>query len=154
MFRKFMTVTLITVLSGIAVPSFAQTDVIELLRSDIQTQKKAIMTQAMALTEAESEVFWPIYNDYQNELRKVGDQRIALIKDYAANYDTMTDEMAKDITKRAIKTQEDRLALYKKYNGKMAKALGEKVAARWLQTEHAINTLIDVQVAAELPLMK
>ena len=154
MFRKFMTVTLITVLSGIAAPSFAQTDVIELLRSDIQTQKKAIMTQAMALTEAESQVFWPIYNDYQNELRKVGDQRVALIKDYAANYDTMTDEMAKDITKRAIKQQEDRLALYKKYNGKMAKELGPKVAARWLQTEHAINTLIDVQVAAELPLMK
>lgn len=154
MIRKFATVALAAAVVAAAVPSFAQTDVIELLRSDIATQKKAILTQAMQLSEEQSEAFWPIYNDYQNELRMVGDERIALIKQYSENYDSMTDEMAKDITKRALKQQDDRLGLYKKYNGKFAKALGPIVAARWLQAEHAINTMIDVQIAAEMPLMK
>ena len=154
MIRKFVTVALAGAIVAAAAPSFAQNDIIELLRSDIATQKKAIMTQAMSMTEAESEVFWPIYNEYQNELRKIGDERVALIKQYADNYDSMSDEMAKDITKRALKQQGDRLSLYKKYNGKLAKALGPKLAARWLQAEHAINTMIDVQVASELPLMK
>ncbi|HEX5133686.1 MAG TPA: transcriptional regulator [Candidatus Krumholzibacteria bacterium] len=154
MIRKLMTVALITVLTGIAAPSFAQNDIIELLRSDIATQKKAIMTAAMGMTEQESEVFWPIYNDYQDELRKIGDDRIAMIKEYSDNYETMTDEVATSLSKRAIANQEDRLKLYKKYNGKLAKALSPRMAARWLQTEHAINTMIDVQIASEMPLMK
>lgn len=154
MIRKLMTVTLVTALVGVAAPSFAQGDIIELLRSDIATQKKALITQAMNMTEAESDIFWPIYNDYQNELRKIGDERIALIKEYADSYESMTDETAADITKRAIKQQEDRLKLYKKYNGKLAKAVSPRFAARWVQTEHAINTMIDVQIASEMPLMK
>lgn len=154
MIRKLMTVTLVTALVGVAAPSFAQGDIIELLRSDIATQKKALITQAMNMTEAESDVFWPIYNEYQNELRKIGDERIALIKEYADSYESMTDETAADITKRAIKQQENRLKLYKKYNGKLAKAVSPRFAARWVQTEHAINTMIDVQIASELPLMK
>jgi hypothetical protein len=154
MIRKLLTVTLITVITGIAAPSFAQTDIIELLRSDIATQKKAILTSAMQMTETESDIFWPIYNDYQNELRKIGDERIAMIKDYSANYDSMTDEMAADLSKRALKVYGDRLSLYKKYEKKFSKALSPRMAARWLQAEHAINTMIDVQIAAEMPLMK
>jgi hypothetical protein len=154
MFRKILTVTVIAVLTGIAAPAFAQSDVIELLRSDLATQKKALLTGAMDMTEQESEIFWPIYNEYSVELRKVGDERIAMIKEYADNYDSMTDEMAKDLTKRALSTQEERIKLYKKYNGKMAKELSPRLAARWLQAEHAINTMIDVQIASELPLMK
>jgi hypothetical protein len=154
MIRKLLTVTLITVIAGIAAPSFAQNDVIELLRSDIRTQKKALITGAMQMTEAESDIFWPIYNEYENELRLVGDRRVATIKDFADNYENMTEEMAKDLSKRSLKNQEDRLSLYKKYNGKFAKALSPKMAARWLQAEYAINEMIDVQIAAEMPLMK
>ncbi len=151
--RKIVAVTLAAALVAAAAPSFAQSDVIELLRSDIATQKKALITGAMSMTEAESDIFWPIYNDYQNELRKVGDERVAMIKDYSANYDSMTDEMATDLSKRALKAYDDRLSLYKKYEKKFAKALSPRMAARWLQAEHAINTMIDVQVAAEMPLM-
>ncbi|MDH5628034.1 MAG: hypothetical protein OEY69_07040 [Candidatus Krumholzibacteria bacterium] len=154
MIRKLLTVTLITVIAGIAAPSFAQNDVIELLRSDIRTQKKALITGAMQMTEAESDIFWPIYNEYENELRLVGDRRVATIKDFADNYENMTEEMAKDLSKRSLKNQEDRLSLYKKYNGKFAKALSPKMAARWLQAEYAINEMIDVQISSELPLMK
>lgn len=154
MIRKLLAATMVTALVAVAAPSFAQNDIIELLRSDIATQKKALITQAMNMTEEQSSVFWPIYNMYQDELRLIGDARIATIKQYADNYDSMTDEMAKTITKDAIKQQENRLKLYKKYNDKLAKALSPKLAGRWLQAEHAINTMIDVQVAAEMPLMQ
>ncbi len=158
MIRKLMTAMLVIALVGVSAPAFAQSgemnDMIELLRSDVQTQKKAIITHAMNMTEDESEAFWPLYNDYQNELRKIGDERVALIKEYAANYDNMTDEMATSLVKRSLKTQQDRLALYKKYNGKIAKATSPKLAARWLQAENAINTMVDLQIAAELPLME
>jgi hypothetical protein len=79
--------------------------------------------------------------------------RVAVITEYAANYDAMTDEMANDLSKRALKAQDDRLGLYKKYHGKFAKAMSPIMAGRWLQTEAAINTMIDVQIASEMPLM-
>lgn len=153
MIRRLMAATLLALFVG-GSPALAQADIVELLRSDIATQKKALLTYAMRMTEEESNTFWPIYNEYQKDLRKVADARIAMIKDYAANYDSMNDKMAADFSKRALRAEGDRLKLYKKYNGRMAKALSPKLAARWLQAEHAINTMIDVQIASGLPLMK
>ena len=37
----------------------------ELLRSDVRTQKVAILTEVLDLTEAEDKAFWPIYREYQ-----------------------------------------------------------------------------------------
>ena len=36
---------------------------VELLRSDVRSQKIAILTQLMELTEAEDKAFWPLYRD-------------------------------------------------------------------------------------------
>ena len=56
----------------------------ELLRSDVRTQKVAIITEMMEFTEAEDAAFWPIYRDYDAEMAKLGDERVALIAEYAA----------------------------------------------------------------------
>ena len=56
----------------------------ELLRSDLRAQKIAIITEVMEFTEAEDAKFWPVYREYETELAKINDDRIALIKEYAA----------------------------------------------------------------------
>ena len=136
-----------------AVASFAQ-DPTELLRADIRANKTAIVTSAMELDDTQSEAFWPIYREYEAELIKLNDQSLAMIKDYAANYATMTDESAKDLLKRGFKVREGRVKLLKKYAGKVEKALGSKVAARWAQVETALQAAVDLQMASDLPLMK
>ena len=35
--------------------------------------------------------FWPIYEEYDAELTKLNNLRVANIQDYARNYDQMTD---------------------------------------------------------------
>jgi hypothetical protein len=67
---------------------------IELLRSDLRTQKVAIITEVMAFTEDEDAKFWPIYREYETELAKINDDRIKGIKEYADNFDKITDELA------------------------------------------------------------
>ena len=136
-----------------AIPSFAQ-DPMELLRADLRANKTAIITQAMALDATQSDAFWPIYREYEAEVILLNDELIAMIKDYAANYDNMTDETAKSLLDRGFKIREGRTKLLKKYSGKVEKALSPKVAARWAQAEVAIQAAIDVQMASELPLMK
>jgi hypothetical protein len=127
---------------------------IELLRSDLKTERVAIITEAMQFTPEEGEVFWPIHREYELEVAKIGDRRIALIKEFGANFDAMTDEMAEDLIKKSIKIDEDTLKLEKKYIKKFIKVLPARRVARYAQIDHRINILIDIQIAAGLPLFE
>jgi hypothetical protein len=140
-------------LSAAAAPAFSQ-DATELLRADLRKNKTAILTGVMNLDGPQSDVFWPIYREYEAELVKLNDEALAMIKDYAANYGNMTDEVAKDLLKRGFKVRDSRSKLLKKYSGKMEKSLSPKVAARWVQAEHVIAAAIDLQLAEQLPLIK
>jgi hypothetical protein len=125
---------------------------LELLRSDVQAEKVAIMTEGMMLTSEQGEKFWPIYRDFQTEFSKLGDRRIAMIKEYAANYESLSEETANKIAKEWFSLHEDRLKLMKKTHGQVNKELGPAVAARFIQLENAVQMLIDIQIAAEMPL--
>ena len=115
---------------------------------------EAAITQAMKMDEATSAKFWPVYTEFETELTKINDQRVTMIKDYAAAYNSMTDKTAKDLIARGFKLQESRTSLLKKYVNKMTKATGVKTAARWAQVEHAVDSAIDLQIASELPLLQ
>jgi hypothetical protein len=127
---------------------------IEMLRSDVRTQKVAVITEVMAFTDAEAEVFWPIYRKYEVDLAKLFDERLANIKKYAANYDTMDDATADDLIKTAFAINEKRTKLAKSYYADFKKALGAKRAAKFAQLDNQIDLLIDLQIAANLPLVK
>ena len=61
-------------------------DYIELTREVLKTEKKMAIAEAMKLSEAESEPFWALYNEYNEELYKTHTERVNIIKDFAANY--------------------------------------------------------------------
>jgi len=132
----------------------AQTDVLELLRQDIKTQKVALLTASLPLTEKEADAFWPIYRDYDNELSKLGDRRFAVIKEVFAKYKTMDNETAERLVKESLSIAEDRTGLLKKYHKKVSKALGAVTAARFLQVESQMLTLLDAQIVDQVPLVK
>jgi len=141
-----------------AAPAAPQTETLnltayaELLRSDIRAQKVAILTEMMEFTEAEDAAFWPIYRDYDNELAKLGDERVALVADYARSYDTLTDDQADSLAKRALDLEARRQAVKAKYYDRVRTALKPKTALRFLQVEHQLQLLIDLQISAALPI--
>lgn len=159
MFKKLFTITgALAIMAGILAPSAAlaqnEMQYMELLRSDIKTQKVAILTEALQLTEEQSAAFWPLYREYDLELSKLGDRRIAQLRSYADNFANLTDEKAKQMASDYFKLEEDRLKLKKNYFKKMEKELGANTAARFTQIENQIELLIDVQLASEMPLIE
>ena len=138
----------------VANTAYAQDQYVELLKSDLKTQKVAVITEAMALEEGQSDAFWQIYRDYDYELSSLIDQRIALIKDYAASYSSMTDEKAAELAKTSFTVEMDRSKLRQKYYKQFAKEISPLVGARWLMIERTINNLMDLQIAAEMPLIE
>jgi hypothetical protein len=126
----------------------------ELLRTDVRKQKTDIMGQVMQFDTDEAAKFWPIYNEYNTELTKIGDSRLAMIKKYADNYENMTDAVADELIQTAIRNDQQRHDLKVKYYGRMKDALGAIAAARFLQVENQLLLLIDLQIASSLPVIR
>jgi hypothetical protein len=136
----------------LALPSlYTQADIVELVRSDLRAEKQAIVTEAMALSQEEGIAFWPIYKEYEFELYKVWDERLAVLNDYAENYESLTNEKAKEIFIWNLNVDKKYLKLRKKYFKKIAKAVSPIVAARFGQIENYLNMLISAQIMAEVP---
>jgi hypothetical protein len=126
----------------------------ELLRADVRAGKVAIITEMMAFTEAEDAAFWPVYRDYDVELATINDERIDLIGEYARNYAAVTDELADKLALKALDLEARRTALRQKYYERFKSALSARTAARFLQVEHQLLLVIDLQIAASLPIVK
>lgn len=123
----------------------------ELLRSDIRLQKVAIITEVMGLTPEEDKAFWPIYREYDAEMVKLSDERVALIAEYAQGFDQMTDDLADRLARRALDLEARRQALKAKCYDRVKAALKGRTALRFLQVEHQLQLLIDLQISAALP---
>jgi hypothetical protein len=124
---------------------------IDLIRADVKTEKVQILGAMMQFTPDEASTFWPIYKSYDADLTKLGDRKIALIKEYADNYDSMTDEKADELVQKSFTLASDRNALLKKCYEQVKSKLGAKTAARFVQVEHQLVTIIDLQIASQLP---
>lgn len=124
----------------------------ELIRSDVRAQKVAIITEVMAFTEAEDAKFWPIYRAYDAEMTKLGDERVALIADYARQYDTLTDEQADALAARALDLESRRQAAKAKVYQQLKATLPARTALRFLHVEHQLQLIIDLQIASALPI--
>jgi Mg-chelatase subunit ChlI len=124
----------------------------ELLRADIRVQKVAIITEVMGFTEAEDKAFWPIYRDYDAQMTRLGDERIALVAEYAKVIDQMTDEAADSLARKAIDLEHKRQEARAKCYERVKSALSGRTALRFLQVEHQLQLLIDLQIAAALPI--
>ena len=148
---------LFTVLTVFIVSPMAQekpADNMQLVREKIQTDKKLFIAQNMNLTESEAKVFWPVYESYQKDLAKLVDKTVKLVENYAANYQTMTEEAAKELINGYLAIEGERVALMKSFLPKFRKVLPEKKVARYYQIENKIDAVVNYGLARQIPLVK
>jgi hypothetical protein len=126
---------------------------IDLLRSDVRQQKSEIMGAVMVLSADDAAKFWPIYSEYDAELTKLNDDRVANIKEYADNYDEMTDAKADELIQKALAFQKERSELLAKTYERVKQSLGAITAARFVQVEHQLLLIIDLQIISRLPVV-
>ncbi len=127
---------------------------VQLLRADLKASKRTLIKESMQLDDKQAEVFWPLYNQYDVEQGKLGDQKLALIQQYAGNFLTMTDDKADQLAHQAMSLEDQRLALRKKYYDLMKKSLPAVVVARFFQLENQIQLVVDLQIASNLPIIE
>lgn len=157
---RFLTAAALAVLSlnnvtadpDVPVPPVKE-DFVSLLRIDLRAAKAEIVTNSLELTSDELARFWPIYHEYDLALAKMNNERVAMLREFSMNYASITDELADTLTHRSLDFQRKRLTLLEKYYERTAKAFNPATAARFVQIEHQLLLLVDVQIASELPLI-
>ena len=148
---KKITLTLLACLFAITI--YAQNSYMEIVRSTIKTEKKALIAEVMELSDAENIPFWEVYNEYDEKLYKLNTEYFAVVMDFADNFDKMTNEKATELMNRATKHSVDQSKLEKTYIKKMAKVISPKKTLRFYQAMNKIQAMIDAQMAAEVPLL-
>jgi hypothetical protein len=127
---------------------------IALLRQDIRSHKKQIIAANLQLTDAEAEKFWPLYDQYTAELVKINDAKYAVIKEYAINYDTLTDDKALTLTRQLLDVDQQVAQLRIKYVPLVNKVISGKKTALFFQMDRRLLMLIDLQLASEIPMVQ
>ena len=127
-------------------------DFVDLLRKDIRSQKKQIIAENMQLSDTEAEKFWPVYDQYAAELSKIYDVKIALLKDYANNYGTMTGEQAESYIRKRADVEQSITQLRLKYMPAFSKVLTGRETALFYQLDWRLGLAIDVQLI-QVPLI-
>jgi hypothetical protein len=129
-------------------------DTMQLVRDKIQADKKLFIADNMQLTEAEAKAFWPVYASYQKELSTLNDRMIKLINEYAHNYQTISDQVAKRLVDEYLTIEAARQKLRQTYLPRFRKVLREKQVVRYYQLENKVQAAVNYELAAEIPLVK
>jgi hypothetical protein len=111
------------------------------------------MGAVMQLSAADAAKFWPIYKEYDAELNKLNDLRVANIQEYARTYGQMTDEKADELIQNGLKYRKQRSELLTKYYDHVKRELGATTAARFVQVEDQLLLIIDLQIDSSLPIV-
>jgi hypothetical protein len=92
----------------------------------IQAQKVAFITERIHLNSKEAEVFWPVYNEYQDKKNQLNAQRRLNREYFKLNAVTITDKEATDILNKFVLIEQQEVNLFVEYNDKFKQILPSK----------------------------
>ena len=155
---KYISMLAVLLIVSLALPLAAQqekpADNMNVVREALRANKKALVADNMQLTESEAKAFWPVYEEYQTEIKVIGDRMVKLIENYGATHKVMTDDTAGKLLKNLMSIQRDRVTLQEKYLPKFEKVLPMTKVARYYQIENKFRAVVDYDVTSEIPLVE
>lgn len=124
---------------------------IQMLRTNLRSQRKQVIAANMKLTDAEAEKFWPIYDQYVTELVQMNHTKYDLIKQYVQNNGVLTEAQADSAVKQWISVDQSVSNLRLKYVPIFRKVLSAQKTALFYQLDRRVQLMIDLQLASALP---
>jgi len=126
---------------------------LELTRKVLETERQAIVSNAIDLTEEEGKAFWPLYHKYQADRAKLRDRVAALVLSYAEAYPNVSTDEAAKMTKAVLEIQADEIELKQDYLDDFQKVLQSVKAARFYQLENKLDAAVNMELAKSVPLI-
>jgi hypothetical protein len=136
-----------------AVAASGEQDTLSLLRAGLRLDHREFVKNSLSLSDDEAKKFWTLYNQYEADELKVHDRKWQVIQDYADNYDDVSEDKAAELVKNMFDVRQSRTDVLKTYYKKVAKALSNRLAMRFVQVESVWNAASDLKLGTEIPLL-
>ncbi len=156
MMRRFsmMIVTGLVLLAGVAPAMAQEKDNVAMTVQVIQQEHRQIMADNLKLTPKEASVFWPIYHEYMAEAGKLQAKYVQLLKRFVAVESSIGDEELAATFHRSVELKKRWIDLRARYFDRVAKAIGARKAARFVQVENKLDALVEYKLAQAVPLIR
>ena len=126
---------------------------IQMLRQEVGKDRREIVKANMLLTNSEAARFWPLYDEYRAEMNKIGDKRVKLITDFAANRDSMSEDEGLRLLKERLDIEKEKNDVRGDYVKKFNKELSARTTARFFQIDQKLDAAVEAALAARIPLI-
>ena len=150
-----LVVAVAVMFAGSAMAQSANDTNMEILKQKIKADKKLVVAGNMDLNEAEAKQFWPLYDSYQKELEQLNQKLGKAITEYAEafNKGPVPNDTAKKVLGEVLNVEEQEVKLKRPYAEKVGQVLPATKAARYIQIENKIRSIVKVELAQAIPLV-
>ena len=162
--KRNLAAALILIAMTAAPPAWAQgkaSDMTDLqaLRAAVKSDKKALVTSSLELTDAEAKKFWPIYDAYQRKLDAANRRVVLVVKDMVEMNKPLSNAYAKNLAVEMVAADEAEIKARRTLHNRLMRGVPTRVlpprkAARYLQLESKIRAVLAYDIAATIPLVK
>ena len=104
-------------------------------RKKIEIQKIAFITKALDLSSEEAQVFWPVYNNFSDEMKTIKERRREVFSKARKNRHLLTEKEIGNIIDERLKMEQEILDLKVKYNKEFQKVISNKQIAALYHAE-------------------
>src|SRR3954470_4406007 len=127
-------------------------DDVNLIQSIYGKDKRDLMQAYMHFNDsASATAFWNLYDSYEAERKKLGQNFISILQDYAKNYETLDDKKADELVSRMSANNIAYENLFSKYYKKMKPVVGALKASQFLQLETYLRSVVKTSVLDDIP---
>lgn len=120
-------------------------------KEKIAAAKIAFITKELNLTPQEAQVFWPVYNQFQNETQELNKKRKSELMNAKNNIDAMSDADVAKVIDNEFGYQQQELDVRKKYNEEFKKVLPVKKVAKFWVAEQKFKLFLLKQLKEQAP---
>lgn len=124
----------------------------DLIKSIVGKAKKDFVMENLDIPEAQSELFWSYYNDYEANRQILGDDRVELLLQYANIFGSNDAKAYKSLIVDATKLQKLNEKNLLKYYKLINKHVGPKTASQFFIVEEYLRSTVESNLFNRLPL--
>lgn len=129
-------------------------DNIALTQSIVEVERKMLVANNLTLTDAQAKEFWPLYDQFEENMRRLNDRRGDLILNLAREFNTLEGDRAQEMLKESLSINAARIKLKQKFVKRFNKILPPKTVVRFFQIESKLDAVIDYELASTIPLIR
>jgi hypothetical protein len=112
----------------------------------LKAKKVAFFTQKLNLNSDEAEVFWPVYNEFQEQKENLFDQRKSVHEQFARGLHKMSNSDVEESLDKLVAISKDEASLIETYVGKFKNILPNRKVAQLFIVEEEYKRFLLQQI--------